>query len=612
MCHRCGAKGSWYDFKMKLDFGEHSPILSMGGGNEDYAHDEDEYGDDHVVEKPKTNRRRTGDDATTAKPRNRARKYPSEAELKQYQENLALDVYPAAVEYLLHKRGISKETAAKYGVGVGYSTFLQHESDELDHDDDVGIDQQTNSTTTNNNSNASGVKRVSELCYMFPMYSKTQNGRAKLVRQKIRSINNKQHMKLDPMGNNQWGFFGYKLLLDMMAEHESSKSKDKNAAAADNSLFDSVVLCEGEFDAMAVYEKLKIPALSLPNGCRHLPVQLLPLLEKFKRIYLWMDDDRPGQEGADLFGNKLGKSRCYVVHSSLQDRQDTEDEFDFDDDDGNNENVPLHMLDPNAPKDANDALLAGIDLAQCLKEAQPLRHERIVTFTNLKKDIMREIYGKKREIHGVQSAYFPQLVNKMLKGFRRGEMTVITGPTGIGKTTVLSQMSLDFAQQGVSTLWGSFEIKNHRLAKKMLCQMAGKDLGLKPDVQEFELYAQQFHSLQMYFLNFYGSSNLDQVIDAMDYAVYVYDVQHIIIDNLQFMMSGQGSGYERFEMQDRAIEKFRTFATSRNVHITMVIHPRKVDDDNALGISSVFGSAKATQGSFHTHNARMMLMLSVI
>ena len=43
----------------------------------------------------------------------------------------------------------------------------------------------------------------------------------------------------------------------------------------------------------------------------------------------------------------------------------------------------------------------------------------------------------------------------------------------------------------------------------------------------------------------------------MDYAVYVYDVQHIILDNLQFMMTGVGKGYEKFDMQERALDKFR-------------------------------------------------------
>lgn len=44
---------------------------------------------------------------------------------------------------------------------------------------------------------------------------------------------------------------------------------------------------------------------------------------------------------------------------------------------------------------------------------------------------------------------YPSL-NKILKGHRRGELTVITGPTGSGKTTFISDYSLDLAMQGVS------------------------------------------------------------------------------------------------------------------------------------------------------------------
>lgn len=45
------------------------------------------------------------------------------------------------------------------------------------------------------------------------------------------------------------------------------------------------------------------------------------------------------------------------------------------------------------------------------------------------------------------------------------EFTILTGPTGSGKTTFLSQLSLDFCKEGITTLWGSFEIKTDRLAE---------------------------------------------------------------------------------------------------------------------------------------------------
>jgi len=41
------------------------------------------------------------------------------------------------------------------------------------------------------------------------------------------------------------------------------------------------------------------------------------------------------------------------------------------------------------------------------------------------------------------------MLNTLLKGHRRGELTVFTGPTGSGKTTFISDYSLDLCTQGV-------------------------------------------------------------------------------------------------------------------------------------------------------------------
>jgi hypothetical protein len=59
-----------------------------------------------------------------------------------------------------------------------------------------------------------------------------------------------------------------------------------------------------------------------------------------------------------------------------------------------------------------------------------------------------------------------------------------------------------------------------------------------------------------------------------DYAVYVNDVEHIILDNLQFMLSRNGNSrkgagslsWDKFDAQDLALEKFRKFATERLVY----------------------------------------------
>lgn len=82
---------------------------------------------------------------------------------------------------------------------------------------------------------------------------------------------------------------------------------------------------------------------------------------------------------------------------------------------------------------------------------------------------------------------------------------------------------------------------------------------------------------------------------SLEHAIFTYDIQVICIDNLQFMLSNQGEGYMKFDLQDRVISGLRRLATDLDVHVFLIIHPKKVEDDNNLQVSSIFGSAKSTQ-----------------
>lgn len=64
----------------------------------------------------------------------------------------------------------------------------------------------------------------------------------------------------------------------------------------------------------------------------------------------------------------------------------------------------------------------------------------------------------------------------------------------------------------------------------------------------------------------------------MSHAVYVYDISHVIIDNLQFMMGTGDNRVDRFTRQDQVIAAFRKFATTMQCHVTLIVHPRKVID----------------------------------
>ncbi|TMW66541.1 hypothetical protein Poli38472_004306 [Pythium oligandrum] len=508
-CHRCGAAGSWFDFKQKLQ--GNVSVGSVGGML---------HGD--------------GGPGASLDPREaKVISVLDNQKAMAIQRNLFDDPdFEPIRQYLIEKRGISEQVLMKYGVGAIEQPFRNENGEQV-----VAKCISFPWMARQGDLDTMGVLRSSS------SPSSADKNQFDVIRLKIRALEDKSQQRLVPKGGS-WGLFGWNTVPTSAEE---------------------IVVTEGEFDAMAVYQATGMPAVSLPNGCQSLPPNVLPLLERFKKIYLWMDNDAPGQASVEKFATKLGITRCFIVRPPADSKK------------------PI--------KDANDALLAGADLKKLIHLAEIIPHDQIATFEQLRRDVYEEIVNPIRAC-GVQSRTLPSL-NRLLKGHRLGEVTILTGPTGCGKTTLLSQLSLDLCGQGVNTLWGSFEIKNTRLIHKMLTQLAGKNL--RGDVNAFEAVADKFEALPMYFLRFFGSTDVDEVLDAMEYAVYAYDVQHILLDNVQFMMAGQGRGYDKFERQDAALDKFRKFASQKNVHLTLVIHPRKEQEDVDLTLTSVFGTAKATQ-----------------
>ena len=192
---------------------------------------------------------------------------------------------------------------------------------------------------------------------------------------KVRSIEQKSWQRLDPPGGG-FGLFGWHTI-----PHDATE----------------IIITEGEFDAMAVYQATGRHVVSLPNGCRSLPMEVLVLLERFDTVYLWMDNDGPGREGAEMFARKLGVERCLLVQPSGKrgwnggvNKGGSDDNYD----ENGDESISTFGSDesrPPPPKDANEALLQGWDINELLNEASELPHERILKFSDLR-DQVREMY----------------------------------------------------------------------------------------------------------------------------------------------------------------------------------------------------------------------------
>lgn len=321
---------------------------------------------------------------------------------------------------------------------------------------------------------------------------------------------------------------------------------------------DEIVLTSNPLDAIAVNQKAGVAAVSFPHDAQTFPPEILPFLKQFQKVTLWFSDDNP--DWRTLVGENLGATSYFIRHDK---------------------DIPSSLR----------CVQTGLSTVNILSRAYPLTHKYLATFEAFAEDVLKE---NPEKCSGTKWKRFTHL-NEILKGHRSGELTIFSGQTGTGKTTFVSEYSLDLCMQGVRTLWASFEISNHRLIEIMLMQFAL--CPLEEIFKRRDYWKAQFKSLKLHFLMLHGQHSIKTVIDAMVHAVIANGVQHVVVDNLQFMINADdmNSSLDLYRLQDRIFSEFRRFATLHNCHVTLVIHPRKEPESAELNNNSISGTAKATQ-----------------
>lgn len=480
-CHRCGSGGSWYDLKKRLgDFqvDSISQVARQGGpgsralstvaapqasGNEWQSSNfsvstsssssssyggskhqqQSSYGSPKVQTPPLPDFTKRGYEDYLKPPPSHPQHGRNPAPLPMPTQRLqalystelldapdngdASSSSSTVLQYLTEVRGLSLKTLRKYGVGKASYRFPTDDNQWTTADcvtfpwimsvsqverqetlrgskfewtapkppsppaetQDESSSDADKTTTTTTDSNKKKSKKTTSTKNVPP--SEAVKDTTFVTRRiKVRAVENKAWQRMDPPGGG-WGLFGW------------------HTVPADAR---EIVVTEGEYDAMAVYQATGRPAVSLPNGCRSLPVEVLPILENMEKIYLWMDSDAAGQEGAEAFAKKIGLERTYIVRPTPMNTIKLDPSASSDDD-----HDPFEM-----PKDANEALLEGFDLKRIIETSKLIPHERIMTFENLRDDVLNEIFYPDKYA-GTPISSLPGLTG-LMQGLRRGELTV--------------------------------------------------------------------------------------------------------------------------------------------------------------------------------------------
>jgi hypothetical protein len=94
----------------------------------------------------------------------------------------------------------------------------------------------------------------------------------------------------------------------------------------------------------------------------------------------------------------------------------------------------------------------------------------------------------------------------------------------------------------------------------------------------FQAVADRFARLPLYLTDLHGSQRVERVQEAMSHAVYVHDISHVIVDNMQFMLGTSIAGLDRFTLQDNVVQIFRLVGS------LAVLYYSVADPDSGSGI----------------------------
>ena len=209
-----------------------------------------------------------------------------------------------------------------------------------------------------------------------------------------------------------------------------------------------------------------------------------------------------------------------------------------------------------------------IDFQAYMAEAEP--QAKVLAAEAWRDELARSVE------HGdhITGAKLPWAKTHDLIRFRRSEVTLWQGINGHGKSELLGQACIGFANQGEPVCIASFEMKPQATLKRMLRQTA---MNGRPSVQAVDrLIEWSRDKLWLY-------DQQGTVKPAMLYAVARYcadrlKVRHLVIDSLMKCVRGE----DDYNGQKDFVDMLCTLARDLGMHIHLVHHAKKGENEDMV------------------------------
>lgn len=248
-------------------------------------------------------------------------------------------------------------------------------------------------------------------------------------------------------------------------------------------------------------------------------------------------------------------------------------------------------------KDANEILQKyGKDaLKEAVDRAVPVSHPNILALA----DVERKNINHLEHI----TTGIPYL-DWVIGGFYFGQLIVLTGERGDGKSTLASQFATIALENDVNVFVYSGELMNWYLKSWVESQIAGREhINTIKDDNGRESYSVDAGCLTaieswyrdkiyIYDRNITKPENEEAtLLDTIEVAIRQYDCRFLIIDNLMTALIDDLSS-DQYRQQTKFVNGLVNMAKKYNVLILLVAHPRKhqgtlFDNDDVAGSANI-------------------------
>ncbi len=341
----------------------------------------------------------------------------------------------------------------------------------------------------------------------------------------------------------------------------------------------TALLVGGELDALSVCQALITAGVSshelswfpvsIPDGESSWTTTLTEELAEVEDVVVCFDEDAAGRKGAEHVAEAIGRWRCRRARW------------------------------PDGEKDGNEALQHGAldleSLDRLIAAATSYAGESVVSGESVLEDVIEFIFDERTDKGwptGIDG------LDDVIGGWRPGEVTIVSGGSGAGKTTFCAQMTAERLRAGhrcfIVALEGGY--------RRFMTKLGRHCLGHRPKDgtrHEFRTEMRNLMKGRLFVSKVAERFDPSAFVETLRYCIVQLDVMFVVLDHLSFAIDRDKS---RWMKQNALILGVQLTIQSSSAHMLMVAHPKKVSgvhganrDDVIVQMTDLKGESEVYQ-----------------